>query len=77
MSLIMAHGVQPVTWLLHQEYNWHRPTQLPNALERRSVMALETQELLNMCRKMVPVWTFDRKAVGEFDAGNIPGVVHA
>jgi acetoin:2,6-dichlorophenolindophenol oxidoreductase subunit alpha len=40
-------------------------------------MALEPQQLLEMYRKMVTIREFDRRAVEEFHAGNIPGVVHA
>jgi len=40
-------------------------------------MALEPQQLLDMYRKMVTIREFDRRAVEEFHAGNIPGVVHA
>ena len=40
-------------------------------------MALEPAQLLEMYRKMVTIRTFDEKAVEEFHAGNIPGVVHA
>ena len=37
----------------------------------------EPQLLLDMYRRMVTIRTFDRRAVEEFHAGNIPGVVHA
>ena len=40
-------------------------------------MPLEPGLLLDMYRKMVTIRTFDQKAVEEFHAGNIPGVVHA
>jgi acetoin:2,6-dichlorophenolindophenol oxidoreductase subunit alpha len=40
-------------------------------------MPLEPQQLLEMYRKMVSIREFDRRAVEEFHAGNIPGVVHA
>jgi pyruvate dehydrogenase E1 component alpha subunit len=40
-------------------------------------MALEPQQLLEMYRKMAMIREFDRRAVEEFHAGNIPGVVHA
>jgi pyruvate dehydrogenase E1 component alpha subunit len=40
-------------------------------------MALTPQELLEMYRKMVTIRRFDQRAVEEFHAGNIPGVVHA
>ena len=40
-------------------------------------MALQASQLLEMYRKMVTIRTFDRRAVEEFHAGNIPGVVHA
>ena len=40
-------------------------------------MALEPHQLLEMYRKMVTIREFDRRAVEEFHAGNIPGVVHA
>jgi pyruvate dehydrogenase E1 component alpha subunit len=38
---------------------------------------LEPQQLLEMYRKMVTIRHFDQRAVEEFHAGNIPGVVHA
>jgi len=40
-------------------------------------MALEPQQLLEMYRRMVTIRRFDQRAVEEFHAGNIPGVVHA
>jgi TPP-dependent pyruvate/acetoin dehydrogenase alpha subunit len=40
-------------------------------------MDLEPQQLLEMYRKMVTIRHFDQRAVEEFHAGNIPGVVHA
>lgn len=40
-------------------------------------MPLESQQLLDMYRQMVSIREFDRRAVEEFHAGNIPGVVHA
>src|SRR5262245_9237064 len=40
-------------------------------------MALESQQLLEMYRKMVTIRRFDQRAVEEFHAGNIPGGVHA
>lgn len=40
-------------------------------------MALVPQQLLAMYRQMVTIREFDRRAVEEFHAGNIPGVVHA
>ncbi len=40
-------------------------------------MALESQPLLDMYRKMLMIRHFDQRAVDEFHAGNIPGVVHA
>ena len=40
-------------------------------------MALEPQAMTEMYRRMVTIRTFDRRAVDEFHAGNIPGVVHA
>ncbi|MFQ6026313.1 MAG: thiamine pyrophosphate-dependent dehydrogenase E1 component subunit alpha [Dehalococcoidia bacterium] len=40
-------------------------------------MPLDQPQLLEMYRKMVTIRTFDRLAVEEFHAGNIPGVVHA
>lgn len=40
-------------------------------------MTLEPQQLLGMYRQMVTIRTFDQRAVEEFHAGNIPGVVHA
>ena len=39
-------------------------------------MALETEQLLDMYRKMVTIRTFDQKAVEEFHTGNIPGAAH-
>ncbi|MFQ5880713.1 MAG: thiamine pyrophosphate-dependent dehydrogenase E1 component subunit alpha [Dehalococcoidia bacterium] len=40
-------------------------------------MALETEQSLEMYRKMATIRRFDGRAVEEFHAGNIPGVVHA
>ena len=40
-------------------------------------MTLEPQQLLTMYRLMATIRTFDNRAVEEFHAGNIPGVVHA
>ena len=40
-------------------------------------MALESQQLLEMYRRMFTIREFDRQAVEEFHQGNIPGVVHA
>ena len=40
-------------------------------------MALEPQQLLDMYRKMATIRHFDQRAVEEFHAGHIPGVVHA
>ncbi len=40
-------------------------------------MASESDRLLEMYRKMVTIRNFDQRAVEEFHAGNIPGVVHA
>ena len=40
-------------------------------------MTMEPIELIDMYRRMVIIRTFDRRAVEEFHAGNIPGVVHA
>ncbi len=40
-------------------------------------MALTPQQLLEMYRQMATIREFDRRAVEEFHAGNIPGVVHA
>jgi pyruvate dehydrogenase E1 component alpha subunit len=40
-------------------------------------MALEPQQLLEMYRRMLTIRHFDQRAVEEFHAGNIPGVVHA
>lgn len=40
-------------------------------------MTLEAQQLLEMYRRMVTIREFDLRAVEEFHAGNIPGVVHA
>ena len=39
-------------------------------------MASESERFIEMYRKMVTIRTFDQKAVEEFHAGNIPGVVH-
>ncbi|MGE3536949.1 MAG: thiamine pyrophosphate-dependent dehydrogenase E1 component subunit alpha [Candidatus Tectimicrobiota bacterium] len=40
-------------------------------------MSLEPQQLLSMYRRMVTIRVFDQRAVDEFHAGHIPGVVHA
>src|SRR5687767_3748389 len=40
-------------------------------------MALNPKQLLEMYRQMVLIREFDRRAVEEFHAGNIPGGVHA
>ena len=40
-------------------------------------MDLETQQLLDMYRKMVTIRKFDERAIEEFHGGSIPGVVHA
>jgi pyruvate dehydrogenase E1 component alpha subunit len=40
-------------------------------------MALDSRQLLDMYRTMATIRAFDRRAVEEFHAGNIPGVVHA
>jgi pyruvate dehydrogenase E1 component alpha subunit len=40
-------------------------------------MALAPQQLLEMYRRMVMIRRFDQRAVEEFHAGHIPGVVHA
>jgi pyruvate dehydrogenase E1 component alpha subunit len=40
-------------------------------------MTLEPQQYLQMYRQMATIRTFDQRAVEEFHAGNIPGVVHA
>ena len=40
-------------------------------------MALQPEEMMEMYRRMLTIRTFDRRAVEEFHAGNIPGVVHA
>lgn len=40
-------------------------------------MGLETPQLFEIYRKMVTIRRFDQRAVEEFHAGNIPGVVHA
>jgi TPP-dependent pyruvate/acetoin dehydrogenase alpha subunit len=40
-------------------------------------MTLEPQQYLQMYRQMMMIRTFDQRAVEEFHAGNIPGVVHA
>ena len=40
-------------------------------------MASELDRYLEMYQKMVTIQTFDHKAVEEYHAGNIPGLVHA
>ena len=40
-------------------------------------MTLEPQQFLTMYRLMATIRAFDNRAVEEFHAGNIPGVVHA
>ena len=40
-------------------------------------MALEPEQLLEIYRRMATIRRFDERAVEEFHAGNIPGVVHA
>ena len=40
-------------------------------------MALDSQRLLEIYRKMATIRKFDERAVEEFHLGNIPGVVHA
>jgi pyruvate dehydrogenase E1 component alpha subunit len=40
-------------------------------------MALEPQQFIEMYRRMLMIRHFDQRAVEEFHAGNIPGVVHA
>jgi len=40
-------------------------------------VALAAQQLLDMYQRMVTIRQFDQRAVEEFHAGNIPGVVHA
>ena len=40
-------------------------------------MALEPQQLVEMYGRMLTIRQFDQRAVEEFHAGNIPGVVHA
>ncbi|MFQ6030375.1 MAG: thiamine pyrophosphate-dependent dehydrogenase E1 component subunit alpha, partial [Dehalococcoidia bacterium] len=40
-------------------------------------MTLETDQLLDMYRRMATIRRFDQRAVEEFHEGNIPGVVHA
>ena len=40
-------------------------------------MALDSQQLLEMYRRMATIRRFDQRAVEEFHDGNIPGVVHA
>jgi pyruvate dehydrogenase E1 component alpha subunit len=40
-------------------------------------MALEPQQLVETYRRMLTIRHFDQRAVEEFHAGNIPGVVHA
>ena len=40
-------------------------------------MTLESQQYIQMYRQMMMIRTFDQRAVEEFHAGNIPGVVHA
>ena len=39
-------------------------------------MTLEPQQFLTMYRQMATIRAFDNRAVEEFHAGNIPGVVH-
>jgi TPP-dependent pyruvate/acetoin dehydrogenase alpha subunit len=48
-----------------------------SALEKEAIMHLEPQQLLAMYRTMATIRHFDQRAVEEFHAGNIPGVVHA
>jgi TPP-dependent pyruvate/acetoin dehydrogenase alpha subunit len=40
-------------------------------------MTLEPQQYIQMYRQMMTIRRFDQRAVEEFHAGNIPGVVHA
>src|SRR5262245_4131481 len=44
---------------------------------KEATMTLEPQQLLTMYRHMATIRAFDQRAVEEFHAGNIPGVVHA
>src|SRR5215831_13726773 len=44
---------------------------------KEATMTLEPQLLLTMYRQMATIRAFDQRAVEEFHAGNIPGVVHA
>src|SRR5882724_6232466 len=44
---------------------------------KEATMTLEPQQLLTMYRQMATIRAFDHRAVEEFHAGNIPGVVHA
>src|SRR5262245_21595518 len=44
---------------------------------KEATMTLELQQLLTMYRLMATIRAFDNRAVEEFHAGNIPGVVHA
>src|SRR5256885_7311433 len=44
---------------------------------KEATMTLEPQQLLTMYRQMATIRAFDQRAVEEFHAGNIPGVVHA
>src|SRR5438105_13276231 len=44
---------------------------------KEATMTLEPQQLLTMYRLMATIRAFDNRAVEEFHAGNIPGVVHA
>jgi pyruvate dehydrogenase E1 component alpha subunit len=45
--------------------------------EKEVPMTLEPQQLLTMYRLMATIRVFDSRAIEEFHAGNIPGVVHA
>src|SRR5262245_29905962 len=44
---------------------------------KEATMTLAPQQLLTMYRQMATIRAFDNRAVEEFHAGNIPGVVHA
>src|SRR5215468_3961478 len=44
---------------------------------KEATMTLDPQQLLTMYRLMATIRAFDNRAVEEFHAGNIPGVVHA
>ena len=56
---------------------WGGKPRISDCGAREERMALEPQAMTEMYRRMVTIRTFDRRAVDEFHAGNIPGVVHA